>query len=1022
MKRLRWLTLCGLCAGLVASTGIASASSHTFQVKIHRKVAPGATQPQNGQCQISAVKFTMSFATPPGSSISGINLQITEPDSPNQTWPAAPGLALTPGMTPATYSFPTPPSFGGVTPVQGDVIVVSAPDQANLAGYDTADFQRYEIDFELASNYDGSTGMSDQQFDPDIYTVVANVSTTGADATLSGYCAESYDGRNRSSMTPSCSVVTQYYVPISDPLQTELVVDGVSQSPKQCFRDRPGVDAILVLDKSGSMASSTLGGSPQPKIEALQGAVRDFVGTWDATRSFFDTNLPNDQIGVVLFDSAASPWTDGGLAAGLNTFAGADTEISSNLNPATCNATSCGQLVPGNSTSIGGGLLSADGGFPSDGNRHVVLLMSDGMQNTDPMVTPYDPTSATPCASASPKMVATFTSGNCATAAVLPHQASSNYQIHAVTVGTGLAVSAAINQQIAQLSGGFYINTEDNSDQLKPFFLELLQNTLKFNSYETLRMISEIASASTLPFTTSTPISTTSHDVEFNLLWPRASGPLRLTITPPGGARPIVQESSTGFISIARALPLSSPYDPLGDWGIKVEFAETPATAAAGRAQTSFPFEMLVMADDGAIKSDLSIVPADYKTGDQIRLRAKLTDLGKPISGLGSHPGDKIQANLIKPGESIGDILSDSTASSTLVGPDPQSPAEAKLFNTLQANPSLLKHVSEVVQLYDDGKPEHGDDVAGDGIYSALYPAAVSGHYSFLFSIERTDSSVARFSRQQMRTAFVRAVPNSVSTILQSSIIKIERNNVLSIVMIPRVKAAAGCPSSNAKCGRMGPGWGNYFWFTVPGRTPFKAKDNLDGTYTASVPFSGSVPPRVGIHFENVVSPIADDVTPDHLPQPLGSQNTIATCCSVSRFAAFVDVGPSLLSSGGTVHAGFSLNGGLEYIINPHFSLEGIFGYHRFAKSLLPDPNVYQLSMDGKAFLSTGRLRPFVNAGAGAYKFGGASTYGGGNVGGGLLYEISPRVGLQGTYNFHVVNTSAVTKFSTLQAGLRFTF
>ncbi len=306
------------------------------------------------------------------------------------------------------------------------------------------------------------------------------------------------------------------------------------------------------------------------------------------------------------------------------------------------------------------------------------------------------------------------------------------------------------------------------------------------------------------------------------------------------------------------------------------------------------------MADDGAIKSDLSIVPADYKAGDNIRLRARVTQLGSPILGLGSHPGDKVQVDLVKPGQGIGDILSDSQASANPppLHPDLKLGAEAKLFNALHASPSPLTHIEVPgIQLFDDGRPEDGDDIAGDGIYSALYPAILPGHYNFLFSIESTDPNSVRFSRQQLRTAYVRSVPDAGNTVFQSTILRKNAGNTLSIVMTPRVKPGPGCLETNPKCGRMGPGWANYFWFTAPRRTPFKAIDNLNGTYTATLAFTGSNPPPVSVHFENVLAVIGDSVTPDHLPAPLGPANVFTDVPppgGTGKFAVFFDVGAGI--------------------------------------------------------------------------------------------------------------------------------
>jgi len=147
------------------------------------------------------------------------------------------------------------------------------------------------------------------------------------------------------------------------------------------------------------------------------------------------------------------------------------------------------------------------------------------------------------------------------------------------------------------------------------------------------------------------------------------------------------------------------------------------------------------------------------------------------------------------------------------------------------------------------------------------------------------------------------------------------------------------------------------------------------------------------------------------------------------RFALFLDAGGNFPHGtfGQAFDHGFSLNAGLEYILASHFSVEGIFGYHRFPGTITPDLNIYQFSGNGKVYLTTGTFQPFVNGGVGGYRFsigsGSSSTYFGGNVGGGVLYNLTSRFGLQGSYNFHVVNTPVeATKFSTAQGGIRFVF
>jgi opacity protein-like surface antigen len=145
-----------------------------------------------------------------------------------------------------------------------------------------------------------------------------------------------------------------------------------------------------------------------------------------------------------------------------------------------------------------------------------------------------------------------------------------------------------------------------------------------------------------------------------------------------------------------------------------------------------------------------------------------------------------------------------------------------------------------------------------------------------------------------------------------------------------------------------------------------------------------------------------------------------------------------------SVHAGVSIPHGdfsnvfnpgpnvafdLEYRINHTFSVEGIYGFHRFRGEQfgafrLADLNLHQFSVNGKVYGSSSPTRPFFNFGGGAYVFTpGASTHGGLNVGVGVQHDINPSIAVEGVYNFHNVFTSgSSTQFSTVQGGVRFRF
>jgi len=118
----------------------------------------------------------------------------------------------------------------------------------------------------------------------------------------------------------------------------------------------------------------------------------------------------------------------------------------------------------------------------------------------------------------------------------------------------------------------------------------------------------------------------------------------------------------------------------------------------------------------------------------------------------------------------------------------------------------------------------------------------------------------------------------------------------------------------------------------------------------------------------------------------------------------------------------------LEYRINPTFSLEAIYGFHRFngdtiGTFTISDLNLHQFSLNGKIYGSTSPARPFFNFGGGAYKFDPGSTRGGLNIGGGVQFDVAPNIAVDAMYNFHNVFTSgSSTRFSTVQGGVRFRF
>jgi hypothetical protein len=281
-----------------------------------------------------------------------------------------------------------------------------------------------------------------------------------------------------------------------------------------------------------------------------------------------------------------------------------------------------------------------------------------------------------------------------------------------------------------------------------------------------------------------------------------------------------------------------------------------------------FPVFLTIMAEDSNVGSDYSIGVDDYVPGSEIPLHVKLKESGKALVG-----GVSVSALVASPDQSIGDLLAASSAGTSQPGNcpggcDTDTDADTKLANELSENEEALARVENTVTLLDNGNSENGDQVAGDGIYSALYQVDAPGHYNVLFKTSGTTERSGDVMREQLMSLVVRNQPDADKTDIDTHISSDpkSRRQILNMTFKPATKGGH----------LMGPGWANYFWFTGPEITPFKATDNLDGTYSVAVSFYGWKIPDLTLHFLDVAQAIEDSTTHDKLPAPLGDSTALS--------------------------------------------------------------------------------------------------------------------------------------------------
>ena len=709
---------------------------------------------------------------------------------------------------------------GGSAQAVNDTATFTAPASGLPAG-DPQGF-RYRFDLFPNSNADFSTPgiCPDASGGTDTWTITMDP----ASPTAASVCLISL---NRSVAGAQCGVDEQEISSDSPSEVASVVIDG-SPATALCGSQRPAADVMLVLDRSGSMDRSTLSTASRPKFAALRNAVSDFVAEWTALRNLESltgdpSDVRNDNLGLVFFDAdAASPVTvplAGFNASSLSVLS--ETEAECNGDPATPDVADCS-----GSTSIGDGLEAAvsqlfSGG--AAGNRKVVMLMSDGKQNTASRVT-TDSTS-------DPTEVQLYETDPLVTTPLFG--AGQAGTIYSITVGTSTAVSADLNEDIATATGGFYVNTEDDQEFVRPFFLEVLESFLRFNSWQTLRLASgtvETQAPLLVPF----PVSTTTRAMTVNLLWDAGLGSLDATLLPPGyqeSDAPQAESARPGAIRFSLPLPLDPGVTPNDDWVLRVRAVGVDGDANAP-LRRPIPFHVTVTGEDAGLRGTLGVVAANYTPGDGILVTARI-DNPETLTDLGA--GATLEARVLQPGEAIGNVIAASDAQGDPSGDDPGSSADAKLEQILAQSPDALDIDEGVVALVDDGTG--GDLSAGDGVFSGTIPTEAAGHYSVLISVAGQSARSGRFSRDARRSVHVRATPGNVAT--DAPVIStVDGGTQVLLTFTP-----------TTSFGDAMPGFGPYFPITATGIEPVVPRDNLDGSYTATLVFPGDPPGDISINW-----------------------------------------------------------------------------------------------------------------------------------------------------------------------------
>ncbi len=511
------------------------------------------------------------------------------------------------------------------------------------------------------------------------------------------------------------------------------------------FPGREAVDIVLVLDISGSMNGIAPGGTDK-KIDLLKDAVEMFVRCWEPF------SIPGDKMAVVYFNSTLATYPS---PVALAPFQSSANNIIQDVRNIT--ATSC--------TGLGGGIKQAYDLLPGSAHPKIVVF-TNGMQNCSPQI--LDDGSGDLVIRNS-----TSTCSTCAHTALVPANleislADKNIPIH--TIGTGVNPGSTwwtLLEDIANQSHSsaeYHFTTQPDED-LEDFFLEDLVECLKADPVEKVKTTRGVIVRDGQPKQDLFQLNSTVRQATFALSWrgaQRDDEALTFDLVAPNNGPTIptglLQIQTGTFYRIATVrFPLDvhgTRINPEGTWKLVIKPHNMDL------AQVSYHAHLIV--DDADVRYHFDMPRGRYGVGDVIPLtfwaqagNRTLTNLKGTVAATVARPAIGFGSFLVKHPVSARELDQHIDLSGDVFA----HPADKKSY-ILMKNERLRKELApriDTIRFYDDGKTEHGDAKANDGVYSALYRKTRNpGFYDFRVSVNATDVKLGTISRSESMTTSVR--------------------------------------------------------------------------------------------------------------------------------------------------------------------------------------------------------------------------------------------------------------------------
>ena len=542
-------------------------------------------------------------------------------------------------------------------------------------------------------------------------------------------------------------------------------------------------DVMVVFDRSGSMSSTGLSGSS--KMEEAQAAAELFVALLRED--------VGDTIGMVSFSSDTSSPIDFGLVP-------VDNASKTNLN------IRIGDLSSGGLTTLGGGVQAAQNELEmagTDTNRNTILLLTDGLQNREPMIEAIE-------------------------------SRLSNTDLCVIGFGQESSLNGALLSRIASAHGGLYTRA-GNGLALKKFFVlcfgNIFESGTAFDPYFLLNKDSLEATPENVHVCGETSLTVV-------LGWDKAQNPLDLSLLSPSGNT--IDHSSVGveykkgktWSFLRFELPYEGDQD--GIWKIHVErssFVEFPPP----QEDVNYFLEAIVK---GGPKLEPVINRRRYYSGESYNPLVRIFNQNQTIP---HHVEMKLHVE--KPINGLGALLAKSGLSGPgMINGDPLNARQNSLIELEKRNngESLINYQNDEFELFDDGDHEDGA-FEPDGIYGNILSDLLVQEGTYTMHAKATIGDVCQGKREAIWNIVVAIGIDSGASEISTSLIETlaDGRQKVKIVIFPKDKYG----------NLLGPGRLGDITITTPAGSEAcsSIQDNGDGSYQLEVKWDDSISGAPGI-------------------------------------------------------------------------------------------------------------------------------------------------------------------------------